>query len=103
MYVSELTCPECRSVVHGKFVAEGLSCLSESQAEFVRTFILCRGNIKEVEKRIGVSYPTVRNKLNDVIDALSQAQAATRSSILDALEAGEITSARAVEMLNTLQ
>ena len=43
--------------------------LSKEQLHFIEIFLKCRGNIKEVEKELGVSYPTVRGILNDVIAA----------------------------------
>jgi hypothetical protein len=69
----------------------------------VETFLKCRGNIKDVEKELGISYPTVRAKLDDVITALGYnvAKKATVNStdVLDLLEKGEITPDQAVDML----
>ena len=68
--------------------------------------MLCRGNIKEVEKALGISYPTVRSRLDQVIASLggrsipAERQTSQRKrEILDALERGELTAQEAVEQL----
>jgi hypothetical protein len=80
--------------------------LPGDQVEFIEVFIRCRGNIKEVEKELGISYPTVRNRLETVIKSLgykpSQETGDERSAILAALEKGEITSQEALEQLKKL-
>lgn len=103
LYVSELKCPACETAVRGEFHLSPLGNLSEEQIDFIKTFVLSRGNIKEVESRLGISYPTVRNKLDDAIKALSEQQndKMTSSEILDALEAGKITASQAAEMLES--
>ena len=99
IYISELICPSCQSIVRGKFPFLPLSNLTSGQVEFIKIFILCRGNIKEVEKEMKISYPTVRNKLDEVIKTISKIKTQTTSDVLTALENGEITSAEAVELL----
>jgi hypothetical protein len=101
LFVSELKCQDCDTAIRGEFHVSPLGSLTEDQIDFVKTFVLSRGNIKEVESRLGISYPTVRNKLDDVIKALSQQQSArmTPTEILDALESGKITAEQAAEML----
>ena len=102
MHISELRCSGCDTTVRGEFPLSPLGSLSDDQLDFVKTFVLSRGNIKEVESRLGISYPTVRNKLDDAISALS-GQAApemSRSEILEALESGKISAAQAVDLLD---
>jgi len=102
MHISELRCSGCDTTVRGEFPLSPLGSLSEDQLDFIRTFVLSRGNIKEVESRLGISYPTVRNKLDDAIAALSGQAAKTmsRSEVLEALESGKISAAQAVELLD---
>jgi hypothetical protein len=70
-----------------------------------RCFYKCRGNIKEVEKELGVSYPTVKNRLEDVAGALGYkdgpetASSLKRQEVLDKLNSGEITVDDAIDML----
>jgi hypothetical protein len=78
--------------------------MSEEQKQFIETFIKCRGNIKEVEKELGVSYPTVRSKLDDVICALgyqvkSPKAAESKKEILDMLSRGDISHDEALKLL----
>lgn len=70
---------------------------------FIETFISCRGNIKEVEKELKISYPTVRSRLDEVIEKLGCKPAPVsgnkKKEILDALERGEITPEEALEQM----
>jgi hypothetical protein len=68
-------------------------------------FIKNRGNIKEIEKELGISYPTVRRLLDEVIEALGYKEEAKKtkvdqSSILEKLSKGEISSEKALKLLN---
>ena len=103
--VSELKCTSCDTVVRGEFIPTPLGSLSEEQLAFIRTFVLSRGSIREMEKRLEVSYPTVRAKLDEVISALSRMDVAgrTREEILKDLEEGRLTAAQAIEELNKLK
>ena len=103
MHISELRCSGCETNVRGEFPLSPLGSLAEDHLDFIKTFVLSRGNIKEVESRLGISYPTVRNRLDEVIKALSgQPQAKmTASEILDALEAGKINASQAAKMLES--
>ncbi|HPQ02950.1 MAG TPA: DUF2089 domain-containing protein, partial [Bacillota bacterium] len=80
--------------------------LSSEQKNFIEVFIKNRGNIKEVEKDLGISYPTVRNRLDAVIAALGYAVddseddvATRRKEIIESLAKGEITADDAVRQL----
>lgn len=101
MVIAELKCTGCDTVVRGEFFITPLGNLSEQQLEFVKTFVLSRGNIREVESRLGISYPTVRAKLDEAIAAISgpETAAPSRAEILDQLEAGTISAAQAAELL----
>jgi hypothetical protein len=68
-------------------------------------FIKNRGNIKEIEKELGISYPTVRRLLDEVIEALGYKDEAKKSqvnqsTILEKLSKGEISSEKALKLLN---
>ena len=78
--------------------------LSIEQLNFIETFIRCRGSIKEVERELGISYPTVRAKLDEVIESLGYLSKETKgkhenNDILDALEKGEISAEEAINKL----
>ena len=105
--ISRLTCPSCNTKLDGDFVPCKFCRLPDEQLEFVETFIKCRGSIKDVEKELGISYPTVKNKLDLVINALGYKQSIQtknsdedyNSKILEALEKGEIDSEHAIKLL----
>jgi hypothetical protein len=74
--------------------------LSAAQNQFVKTFICCGGNIREVEKELKISYPTVKNRLAEVQEILCNNKTASASNeILDKVEAGEISVEEAIEKI----
>ena len=68
--ITKLGCPKCSTAIEGDFQPCEFCRLPEEDLDFVKVFIKCRGNIKDVEKDLGISYPTVRGKLDAVIRAL---------------------------------
>ena len=98
----KLKCVSCDLTLEGKFPASRLALLSSDQQEFVEVFLVARGNIKEVEKQLGISYPTVRKKLDEVIQGLGyapQAERLKREEILEAIEKGEISAKEGIALL----
>lgn len=108
--VTRLECEKCKTEIKGEFVLDELFQLSQDQLDFLKLFIRARGSIKEVEKEMDMSYPTVRNKLNELITALGyeepglspQERKEERKKILDQLEKGEIKTDQAIENLKEL-
>lgn len=68
--VSKLTCSSCNTEVLGKFTLPIWTQLSLEEQEFVLHFLLNSGSLKEMANQLGKSYPTVRNKLDDLIEKL---------------------------------
>lgn len=102
--VARLQCDCCDTVIENSFRLSKFDYLSEEELYFVETFIRCRGNIKEVEKELGISYPTVRSKLDAVIKTLGyeaggDERAAKKEEVLKALENGELTAEQAIALL----
>ena len=113
----KLTCQNCGTNIENTFDFPKIMHLTREQLDFVEVFIKCRGNIKDVEKELNISYPTVRAKLDQVIEMLGEqkprvsaasqterskkviADPIPRQSILDQLERGEITPEEAVVRL----
>lgn len=110
MKVMELQCPNCNTGVSGRFDLGNFSRLTPDQLDFVEVFVKLRGNIKEVEEELGISYPTVRKKLDEVVQALGydleegpeEATVEKRKDVLEALDEGEIDSQEAIEKLEDL-
>jgi hypothetical protein len=77
--------------------------LTDEQQTFLLLFLRSRGNLKDVEKTLGVSYPTVRAKVDELIDALEPRLADPgqdqRRAILSALQAGQLAPGEALALL----
>jgi hypothetical protein len=110
--VTSLGCPDCSINIDGEFALPQLLKLSRSQIDFVEVFIKNRGIIREVERELGISYPTVRARLDEVIQALGYSSksaedqtanddaSARRRSVLADLKAGKLTPEEALAALN---
>src|ERR671922_251691 len=68
--IVRLECPACGSALQGNFTLGRLARLTREQLQFVEVFIRCRGKIKDVEEELGISYPTVVARLNEVVQAM---------------------------------
>jgi len=100
--VTEIHCRKCDTTIKGKFDLCKFCKFTEQQKYFVEVFIKNRGNIKEIEKELGISYPTVRNKLDEVIHALGhkvEKQTVNQKEILEKLSNGEISKNEALKLL----
>jgi len=101
--IMEYHCEHCGTTVRGNFKAGDLNLLTATQQEFVKVFICCHGNIKEVEKALGISYPTVKNRLTEVTKTLcGKDESKKKNDPLDALNAldeGKITIEEALNLL----
>ncbi len=106
--ITRLHCRSCDTTIEGRFFIGRLSQLNTEQLQFVETFLQCEGKIKGVEEKLGISYPTVRSRLRDVITAMgyevsteeeppeSFATEEVRKQVLDDLAAGRISSDEAI-------
>jgi hypothetical protein len=104
--VTRISCDRCDTTIEGHFHLCKFCKLTTEQKAFTDVFIKCRGNIKEVEKELGVSYPTVKNRLEDVAGALGYktetepvVDAGKRKEVLEKLNGGEISVEEAVALL----
>ena len=109
--ITEVRCTRCDTQVRARYEPCDFCALSSEQSAFLRVFVTSRGNLSEVEKRLGISYPTVRSKLDEVIDQLSAAQPDLppsptdhpgRHMILDAVARGELTAKEGLERMRAL-
>jgi hypothetical protein len=108
--VTRLRCRQCSSELTGQFAPCRFCLLEDKQRQFVETFLRCRGSIKEVEKALGVSYPTVRNMLESALTALglndkgsaaATARREEKQDILEQLARGELSAEDAIAALRT--
>jgi hypothetical protein len=72
LIITECQCPNCALQVRGKFAPSRYSILSDDQIFFIQVFLKVRGNLSEAERVLGVSYPTIRNKLEEINSLLEQ-------------------------------
>lgn len=113
--VTEIQCPQCHTRLTGHFDLCKFCKLPPEQRSFAEVFIKNRGNIREVEKELGISYPTVRGRLEGLIKALGYAvsldedeerleaaRASQRKDILDKLAKGAVTAQEAARLLKNL-
>jgi hypothetical protein len=70
VHVERVRCETCESAIEGRFGLDWLMLLKPEQLKFVKVFLVCRGKIKDVEQALGLSYPTVVARLDDVVGAL---------------------------------
>ena len=106
--VARLHCSSCDTSIEGQFAAGHFSNLTPEQMQFVFTFVRCEGKINRMEQELGVSYPTIRNRLHEVIRALgfepgkeesTEIGDEKRRAILEDLDAGKISAAAAMRIL----
>jgi hypothetical protein len=70
--VQSLICPDCDTTVSGLYDLPELLSLSKEELTFIFQFVRNSGSLKEMSKVMGLSYPTIRNYLNDLIEKLDQ-------------------------------
>ena len=74
LHVMTMACPACETKIDGDYPLPRLMQLSEDDQAFVCDFVKCSGSLKEMAQRMGLSYPTVRNRLDDIIELLTKEQ-----------------------------
>ncbi len=119
LVITACKCTECGLEMRGEFRPPQFATLSDDQLTFVRHFLRARGNLSELEKVLGVSYPTIRNKLDEINKTLDAEATANRprpeaeadpdpaeserQAILQQVSAGKLSAVEAVEILRNLQ
>lgn len=79
--VQRLRCSSCGVALEGEFHLNPFNRLSTEQQRFVEIFLVARGNMSEVQKELGVSYPTVRARLEEIISQLGHKPAGSEASL----------------------
>ncbi|HOU11633.1 MAG TPA: DUF2089 domain-containing protein [Anaerolineae bacterium] len=97
LIVERLSCVQCGTAIEGTFVPHRLTQLTAEQWDFVELFVRLEGKLNRLQEELGLSYPTVRNRLHEVIRAMGYevGELATEEevmqSMLDDLAEGKIT------------
>jgi hypothetical protein len=100
--VTKLVFPESGVAIEGTFRLNEFALLPPEQLEFLRLYIKVRGNLKEVERVMGISYPTVRARFDAMLRRLgyeADPDDDTRNDVLRALEKGDLSADEALERL----
>lgn len=107
LVVRKLQCRRCDTLLEGHFDQGRLGRLSREQVAFVEAFVRCEGKLNRLEKELGMSYPTLRSRLTEVIQEMGyevgpetgRLDEEKRHRILDELARGEISSEEAMQLL----
>ena len=102
MNLTRLSCDGCGTELSGAFHACEFCSLRPEQRQLLRVFLAARGNLKELERHLGVSYPTARARFAELLSALGIEVAEAdgeRLKTLEALAAGDIEVSEALEQL----
>lgn len=101
---TRLQCSTCGTAVEGTFQLCPFCRMGPEHREFALTFLRCRGNIKEVERELGISYPTVRGRLEELLRLIGEGTTPVppsqdRVQVLQDLRDGKISQDEAMERL----
>jgi hypothetical protein len=105
MNVTGMTCQGCGVAIEGPFPMSRLAGLPVEHQRFIEMFVLASGNLKEIAEQVGVSYPTVRSRLDKVIETLRGRIAETqkvRGSLLDAVTPGKTNAEEAARLIKRI-
>lgn len=103
LIATRLTCQSCQTEISGEFELSRFSNLSKEDLYFVETFVKVYGNIKEMEKELNVSYPTVKKNLDSIVKKMGYIQKidyqALDDDVLERLQKKEISVEEALKLL----
>jgi hypothetical protein len=104
MAVTRMTCAHCAVSVDAAFPMSRLASLPVEHQRFIEMFVLSGGNLKEIAEQVGVSYPTIRSRLDKVIESLRAEIGKTRrvkGNVLDAVEpsTGKVNAEEAARLI----
>jgi len=100
--VTRLACPKCKLTLEGEFEVSPLGKLSPDDQAFVIAFLRHHGSLKKMEGIFGISYPTVKNRLNAIAAVLDKTfeNPSPNLYVLEQLSRGELTVEEALEKLS---
>ncbi len=111
MTITRLHCRACDTALEGAFTLGRFAALNTEQMDFLEVFVRCQGKLNWVGDELGLSYPTVRGRLNELIRALGfelleeppaetrQRSVQQRQAVLEELAAGKINAEEAITLL----
>ncbi len=101
--IKEVECQGCKTLIKGNFKVNRFHMFKPEELYFIEVFLKNEGNIKLMEKDLGVSYPTVKSRLKNIIKTLGykarSGDSEERVKILSALSEGKIDVKEAIKSL----
>ncbi|MGB9749810.1 MAG: DUF2089 domain-containing protein [Caldisericia bacterium] len=116
--ITELTCDKCGTVVKGVYPLNKFLTLDPQEEQFLLIFLLSKGNLKEVQERLNISYPTAKNRLEELLSSLGlieikkeekeneesvEEKISKLDEILEKIDKGEITGDEAIEKIKEVK
>jgi len=116
--ITELTCDKCGTVVKGVYPLNKFLTLDPQEEQFLLVFLLSKGNLKEVQERLNISYPTAKNRLEELLSSLGlieikkeekeeresvEDRISKLDEILEKIDKGEITGDEAIEKIKEVK
>jgi hypothetical protein len=107
--VTRLHCETCDTAIEGRFTNAAFAGLTPEQLDFIETFVRCEGKLTRVQDEMALSYPTIRNRLQEVIRALgyepgrdepAEISDEHRLNVLEELDSGKISAEEAMRLLH---
>ena len=114
LVVTKLECNNCGTELSGSFTLSKFNYLDTEKLYFIEVFVKNRGNIKMIEKEMGLSYPTIKKMLDEVIEQLGYScedeeepkeeyKGPSRKEILEKIDKGELNVEEAAELLGKVK
>lgn len=106
--VTRLHCDSCDTTIEGRFANSAFAGLTPEQLDFIETFVRVEGKMNRMAEEMGLSYPTLRNRLHEIIRALGyepgrdeapEISDEKRRAVLEQLDAGQISAEEAMRLL----
>ena len=103
--IKKVECCKCGINFEGEFYTSPIMSLSEEDQSFIELFVLNSGSLKEMAKLLGITYPTVRSKLDQIISNMKEEinkHDDYKTAILEKVSQGKITADKAAEIIKNL-
>jgi hypothetical protein len=105
MTVTQMSCQHCKTAIQADFPMSRLGRMPVEHQRFIEMFLLSGGNLKEIAEQVGVSYPTIRSRLDKVIEALRTEIGKTRQmkgNLLDAVGTSRSSAEEAAKLIKEI-
>jgi hypothetical protein len=105
LHIERLRCKTCNIAIEGEIPLPRLARLATEDREFIELFVRLGGSLKDMSKKLDISYPTTRNRLDRVIELLTHEVSKDqkyRKELLTKIDQGKIKAEEAIRLLREL-